>query len=75
MARILIAPIEVTGAPELRAETLWLMRRAQRKGLIEFSGVVVVQFLAGYSGFPGQSRILRVVTRRCARCDWFQNKN
>ena len=57
------------------AETLWLMRGAQPMLEVEIGGVAAVQFLAGYSGFPEQSRILRFVTRRYAGCEVFQTTN
>jgi transposase len=50
------------------------MRGARPQEVIEIGGVVAVHFLAGYPGLPGQSRILRVVTRRCAGRDSFQTR-
>jgi len=69
------APADGWGGLENLSQTLWLMRRAQPQDLIEISGVVAVQFLAGYSGSPEQSRILRVVTRHEVGCDRFQTTN
>jgi hypothetical protein len=39
------------------------MREAQQQGLFDFSGVVAVHFLAGYSGFPEQSRMFSALPR------------
>ena len=55
---------EQFNSPHFFAETLWLMRGAQPLFDVEIGGVAVVQSLAGYSGFPEQSRMCNGVTVR-----------
>jgi hypothetical protein len=51
------------------AEILWLMNFGQPRFGIERGGVAAVQFLAGYPGFPGQSRLFNARERHEAwRC-------
>jgi hypothetical protein len=50
-----------------RNETLWLMLEAQPLLEVEISGVAAVQFLAGYPGCPGQSRMFSGITAHGAR--------
>jgi hypothetical protein len=47
-------------------EILWLKLMQNQPLGIERSGVVAVQFLAGYPGFPGQSRMFSAVARHRA---------
>lgn len=49
-------------------EILWLMSFCQPLS-VEKSGVAIVPFLAGYSGFPVQSRMFSALTRHVVgRC-------